>query len=456
MPDEVDMADSGSDISDEDEMGEVGGRPVHSYVQDLFTDVIVGLKAANDLPSGDDYDFYKSFRQFPKVMHEYSAMLMSLVDKVSSEHTQGAAVDTSEALTDLVESLFESIDSDLDAVKHQANAKTMSAEERIRRRQLLMAVQSVRPQNNFTDKPDNSSTPFRCFVKDATGQKVFSKAGVHPYEPQIRAFTPKPWQLETPQQSVFLTPEEVKCTYIEKPSQLEKLASHLLTQREFAVDLEHHSMNSFQGFLCLMQISTRQQDYIIDCIALRDHMHVLLGSFANEEILKVLHGASSDIEWLQRDFGVYIVNMFDTGAAAQQLGIPHGLGKLLATYGIHVDKKYQTADWRQRPLSADMLKYARLDTHYLLVVADKLRLALLQMGPKGMCNSARRTPHSPPPPHPFLQEASNTRCATFTTSRTPSASGSTRSRRWRCVDVEGFLYSTAAVCFTHDYTRSGR
>ena len=35
--------------------------------------------------------------------------------------------------------------------------------------------------------------------------------------------------------------------------------------------------------------------------------------FANPGILKVLHGADGDIVWLQRDFGIYVVNMFDTG-----------------------------------------------------------------------------------------------------------------------------------------------
>lgn len=62
-----------------------------------------------------------------------------------------------------------------------------------------------------------------------------------------------------------------------------------------------------------MQLSTRTQDYIIDTLALRPYMHVLLTVFTNPNILKVLHGADMDILWLQRDFGLYIVNMFDTG-----------------------------------------------------------------------------------------------------------------------------------------------
>jgi len=39
----------------------------------------------------------------------------------------------------------------------------------------------------------------------------------------------------------------------------------------------------------------------------------------NPKKTKVLHGADMDIQWLQRDFGLYIVNMFDTGQAARML-----------------------------------------------------------------------------------------------------------------------------------------
>jgi len=41
--------------------------------------------------------------------------------------------------------------------------------------------------------------------------------------------------------------------------------------------------------------------------------------FSDPKILKVFHGADMDVVWLQRDFGVYVVNMFDTGQAARCL-----------------------------------------------------------------------------------------------------------------------------------------
>jgi len=60
-----------------------------------------------------------------------------------------------------------------------------------------------------------------------------------------------------------------------------------------------------------------------------------------------------------------------------------GLAFLLQHYcGVLADKKYQLADWRIRPLTSEMLKYAREDTHYLLYVYDKMRQDLLTQAQK--------------------------------------------------------------------------
>ena len=79
--------------------------------------------------------------------------------------------------------------------------------------------------------------------------------------------------------------------------------------------------------------------------------------------------------WLQRDFGLYLVSLFDTYFAAVALQFPaKSLAYLLLKYvDVEADKKYQLADWRIRPLPAEMLAYARSDTHYLLYIYDNLR-----------------------------------------------------------------------------------
>ena len=50
---------------------------------------------------------------------------------------------------------------------------------------------------------------------------------------------------------------------------------------------QHHSYRSFQGFVCLMQISTREKDFVVDTIALREELHILNEVFTDSSILKV-------------------------------------------------------------------------------------------------------------------------------------------------------------------------
>lgn len=79
-----------------------------------------------------------------------------------------------------------------------------------------------------------------------------------------------------------------------------------------------------------MQVSTRSHDYIVDTLTLRSNLgSALARPFADHTILKVLHGANSDVLWLQKDFGLFLVNMMDTGHAASVLGLPRGLAGLL-------------------------------------------------------------------------------------------------------------------------------
>ncbi len=150
--------------------------------------------------------------------------------------------------------------------------------------------------------------------------------------------------------------------------------------REIGVDLEHHSYRSYLGFTCLMQISTRYDDFVIDTLKLRSEMYRLNEVFTDWTLTKILHGSDFDIEWLQKDFGIYVVNMFDTGQAARVLQYPHySLSYLLQRFcGVNAQKQYQLADWRQRPLSEEMLKYAREDTHYLMFIYDNLKKELVK------------------------------------------------------------------------------
>ena len=65
---------------------------------------------------------------------------------------------------------------------------------------------------------------------------------------------------------------------------------------------------------------------------------------------KVFHGAYMDMIWLQRDFGLYVVGLFDTYHASKALHYPkNSLATLLLKFAkFEAQKQYQLADWRIR------------------------------------------------------------------------------------------------------------
>ncbi|XP_073173232.1 exosome complex component 10 isoform X2 [Lepidochelys kempii] len=285
---------------------------------------------------------------------------------------------------------------------------------------LLHAKNITRPQLKFREKIDNSNTPFvpKLFVKpnalkplpealaksrqerkerpedldvpaaladflhqqrtQQTEQDMFA----HPYQYELEHFVPPDETLKKPQLQMYRPVEDAPCHFISTLDELVELNEKLVRCKEFAVDLEHHSYRSFLGLTCLMQISTRMEDFIIDTLELRSDMYILNEAFTDPAIVKVLHGADSDVEWLQKDFGLYLVNMFDTHQAARLLNLGrHSLDHLLKLYcHVETDKQYQLADWRIRPLPEEMIQYARDDTHYLLYIYDKVREALWERG----------------------------------------------------------------------------
>lgn len=261
-----------------------------------------------------------------------------------------------------------------------------------------------RPQIKFREEIDNSNTPFRCKLKTkhnaaektksnlrlvVDGDHLDSLAGandaadtVHPYLYELNHYQPNEKYMKPTEPEEPLPLAETPLNFVNTLDKLEKLKHTLNNVDAFSVDLEHHQYRTFLGLTCLMQISTRTEDFIVDTLELWKDMHILNQPFSDPKILKVFHGADYDIEWLQRDFGIYVVNMFDTGQAIRLLNLPRFSLAFLIHYFLNkdLDKQYQLADWRIRPLPEELLKYAQEDSHYLLYCFDRLKNDLLNAG----------------------------------------------------------------------------
>ena len=129
---------------------------------------------------------------------------------------------------------------------------------------------------------------------------------------------------------------------------------------------------------CLLQlVSNAGREYVIDTLApgVWDTVGGLAPLFADPKIVKVGHSIGGlDIRCLHRDFGIFVVNAFDTYEAANALKLTQkGLAKVCASYGLSnsemyqsLKDQYQQCDWRKRPLTKPMIQYGRYDVHYLL------------------------------------------------------------------------------------------
>ena len=169
--------------------------------------------------------------------------------------------------------------------------------------------------------------------------------------------------------------------YIDHDREFRQLVDQLSQESLIAVDTESNGMYVYRERICLIQISTRSADYILDPLRIAD-LSPLGAVLADPGIEKVFHAAEYDLMSFKRDYGFAFSHLFDTMVAARICGIKAiGLDKLLAQYcGVRLDKRHQRDDWGQRPLLEENLLYAQMDTHYLLALRDHLTAELAARG----------------------------------------------------------------------------
>ncbi|XP_034255209.1 exosome component 10 [Thrips palmi] len=416
----------GSSATEENGDSEIypGFKNIKEFTQSGLRLLMENIRDSNGLPIGQRWDYYTSFPSFKKVMNAEGKRILHLINLIlRHQGVQGNVLrrdddEKFELLVDANDRIFERVGNTLDEIMGirknpepvlvEATGKTRAvsgswnkgassktnldsaAQFEPQSVRLLTAKNIERPQAKFRDKIDNSNSAWEPRIKEKPnaikplaillGCTEDGECFSHPYEFELDRFTPPEEQLQASDPIEPKAVDEVPLIMVERQEQIAPLLEDLLKCKTIAVDLEHHSYRSFQGFTCLLQISTGEKDYLIDTISLRSDLHVLNEAFTNPKILKVFHGADSDIPWLQRDLCLYVVNMFDTYQAAKVLNFAGlSLSFLLKHYcNVNADKHFQMADWRIRPLPDELKHYARSDTHYLIYIYERMRNALLE------------------------------------------------------------------------------
>lgn len=169
--------------------------------------------------------------------------------------------------------------------------------------------------------------------------------------------------------------------YIRSGEQVAEVADAMSGVPLLAADTEAAGYHRYHDRVCLLQLSTRSNTFLVDTLTI-DHLDPLAPIFADPAVETIFHDADYDLRLLSRDFGLRVRGLFDTKLAAQLLGEKaFGLGSLLEKYvGVTVEKKYQRADWAQRPLPPELIEYAAEDTRYLPRLRDELKARLEARG----------------------------------------------------------------------------
>ena len=163
------------------------------------------------------------------------------------------------------------------------------------------------------------------------------------------------------------------CNEIKEKTNIIAVDTEFTKQKEYFPTLSIIQMSFFNGDI----IKNCVIDVMVDDINLQPFFDIL----SNDKIKKVFHSCSQDLEALYHISGFIPANVEDTQIMAEFCGLRANLGYIdliKDTLGIIVkkDKKIQSGNWKNRPLTDKQLEYAASDVDYLLemyiVLAQKL------------------------------------------------------------------------------------
>jgi exosome complex exonuclease RRP6 len=117
----------------------------------------------------------------------------------------------------------------------------------------------------------------------------------HPYETEILQlrYPNAVYQQADPVQ--YQPAETTSAIFVDTFEGVLSMLTELKMAKEIAVDLEHHDTRSYVGLTSLMQISTRNRDWIVDTLKpWREDLQILNEVFADPKIVKVIPDGHSE------------------------------------------------------------------------------------------------------------------------------------------------------------------
>ena len=127
---------------------------------------------------------------------------------------------------------------------------------------------------------------------------------------------PQPTGPDLPRPNLDQVPEAI---LVDTQDGLEEMLERLADIEELAVDTEADSFYSYREKVCLIQLTYREQDWLVDPLCELD-LSGLGAIFADPEVVKIFHDGEYDVMILKREYGFEFASLFDTRVAAAALG----------------------------------------------------------------------------------------------------------------------------------------
>lgn len=170
---------------------------------------------------------------------------------------------------------------------------------------------------------------------------------------------------------------------ITKTEELSALVDRLGQHPFVAVDTEFMRENTYWPDLCLIQVASPEEAAAIDPKADLDLQPLLDLLVGNEDVLKVFHAGSQDLEIVYNLTGKVPRALFDTQIAAMALGHGEQVGYsnlIESMLGHSLDKGARFTDWGRRPLDKRQIDYAIADVTHLAKIFPRLVEKLKKTG----------------------------------------------------------------------------
>lgn len=258
------------------------------FIRSLMGSVVLATKESNALPQGSDFQYHamtKSYRDSASTAKKNTIDLIrdicKFVDperRISDDMEESVLYDQ---VVDVIDSLLESADRLMSESKPSKVTETVGQALALDKQRIIaQSAQIPKPQNAFLHEIDNDRmNPFRprlaekyhavaplehgtkhLDLTDEDDQTVGpAEYFPHPYEHELRNLDFPAWCTEAQKvTTVNPTPTYAQApfVFVETDAAFDALLSHLAGKTELAIDLEHHSVHTFQGLTCLLQVRT--------------------------------------------------------------------------------------------------------------------------------------------------------------------------------------------------------